>query len=335
MSALIREARSAFNNVSEAVTDTVYFGGGTPSLIPPEDIYKILSAVAENAPYAPTEITLECNPDPNTDFTAYRDAGINRVSVGVQSLSDTVLRAIGRRHDSADAVMSMSNAKKVFDNVSADLMLGLPGQTLSEAVRDLKTLSEYVKHFSVYMLKLEKGTKLYDSVACKTVLLPTDDETVDMYDACMREMEKIGILRYEISNFARAGYESAHNLKYWNRDEYLGLGAAAHGFADGYRYSNPDSVSRYVSGENFGAGRAKKEYVGLSDAKEEAIMLALRTVKGLDTERFNSEFGADFFRDYSREIEACASVTETDGAFFRMKRDKMLFESFAAREFMN
>ena len=334
VAALILETRAAFGRVSEAVTDTVYFGGGTPSLMSPEDIAAILSAVSDGAPYSPEEITLECNPDPNTDFSAYRDAGVNRISMGVQSLNDGVLVSAGRRHTASDALKAVSKACEAFENVSVDLMLGLPGQSVSDVVSDVRTLAPSVKHFSAYMLKLEKGTKLFRSVSDKTVLLPSEDETADMYDACMAEMDKFGIQRYEISNFSREGYASKHNLKYWMRDEYLGLGAAAHGFQDGYRYHNPASVSRYVSGENFGAGRTVNEYVSLADAMEEAIMLALRTDEGLDTDRFNAEFGADFFSDYRDEIAALASLTERDGSFFRIKRDKMLFESFVAREFM-
>lgn len=334
VSALKREIRSSAGKFSEAVADTLYFGGGTPSLVGAERIAEIIKTVKDCFPAAFGEVSMECNPQPDIDYAAYRDAGVDRLSMGVQSLDDETLRLSGRRHSASEAAEALERAGRVFGNISADVMLGLPAQSVRSAVETVSRLAERLKHVSMYMLKLEKGTALYKSVSEKTVSLPSEDETVDMYDACMAELHKKGIYRYEISNFAVKGFESRHNLKYWHREEYLGFGAAAHGFADNIRYANPRSLNAYIAGLNFASGGAESYAVSSEDAEEEAVMLALRTDKGLDVERFNAEFGSDFFSRFSDAIEKCRELTEFDGSFFRIKPRKLLFESYVAREFM-
>lgn len=332
--ALTTEIISARDLVSFAPADTLYIGGGTPSTLSPGQIERIVAAVSLNYRFEPREVTMECNPDPGLDVKAIKNVGINRLSMGVQSLSDIVLAKAGRRHTAREALEALEKARKYFDNLSADIMIGLPGESTSDVIDTLRLVAPLVDHISVYMLTLEKGTKLYKSVSEKTVTLPDDDSVADRYDMAVELLGKFGFSRYEISNFARPGRFSKHNMKYWQREEYLGFGASAHGFADGKRYSNPASVSRYVSGENFGSGKVVPGPVSVSDAMAETVMLALRTSEGLDVKKFEREFGVDFADHYSEAIAKTSRMTEFTPEKLVVRPEFMLFESAVAREFM-
>ena len=264
----------------------MYFGGGTPSLLSAKDIGSVIETVYKFHDFSPLEVTLEGNPDPNLDFNALKTAGINRISFGVQSFDDRVLKAAGRRHTAAEAQ------------------------------------------------KLEEGTPLYNSVRSGSVSVADEDETVDAYDACMKVLESRGLFRYEVSNFAKKGYESVHNLKYWDRSEYFGFGAAAHGFIAGSRYFNPYSVKDYIDGKNYGARKVHTEFINKKEAAAEAVILALRKSEGLYIPDFNSEFSCDFTNEYASAIKESSAVAEIKGDYFKMKEDKLLFESAVARLFI-
>ena len=254
--------------------DTVYFGGGTPSLLTPKQISAILSA-AEIAPNA--EISMECNPNSVTEnyLREVRLAGVNRLSFGVQSFDDNELKMLGRLHDSAQAIEAIETAKKVgFDNISADLMLAVSGQTFESLRRSLSTVAKLpLTHISAYMLKVEEGTPL---AADEQLLaqIPDEDDTADMYLEAVKKLDEAGFEQYEISNFARDGFECRHNLKYWRCEEYLGIGPAAHSFIDGARFACPKDLGRFISSE-------MQETVTLDEGgnAEEKAMLALRLVK--------------------------------------------------------
>ncbi|MBQ3161116.1 MAG: radical SAM family heme chaperone HemW [Oscillospiraceae bacterium] len=262
--------------------DTVYFGGGTPSLLNPKQIGAILSA-AEIAPDA--EISMECNPNSVTEnyLREVHNAGVNRLSFGVQSFDDTELKMLGRLHDSEQAVTAIETAKKVgFDNISADLMLAVSGQTFESLRRSLAAVAKLpLTHISAYMLKVEEGTPL---AADEDLLskIPDEDDTADMYLEAVRKLDEAGFEQYEISNFARDGFECRHNLKYWRCEEYLGIGPAAHSFIDGARFACHKNLNKFISSEI-----QKTITLDEGGSAEEKAMLALRLVKeGLPIEAY-------------------------------------------------
>lgn len=255
------------------IYDTVYFGGGTPVLLA-EEIGGILEKVriSENA-----EITVEANPcvTDKKRLEALLDGGVNRVSFGVQSLDENELRFLGRRHSAGQAVEAIELAyKSGFENISADLMLGLPVQKKGSVSRSVQVLSELpVSHISAYLLKIEEGTPFSQL----DIAVPEDEEMSELYFHTCEELEKYGFLQYEISNFAQKGYECAHNLKYWRCEEYLGIGAAAHSYYKGVRFCTERSIHRFIS--------APVQLTEITDDDaggfDEFAMLKLRLSEGL------------------------------------------------------
>ncbi len=268
--------------------DTVYFGGGTPSLIGSRNIAKIMSHINRTTD---CEATLECNPsdtgsaDSDFDFSIVAESGINRISMGLQSADDTERKALGRRGGCEDAERAMKRAQDAgISNISLDLMLGIPNQT----VESLKKSVEFCKnsgasHVSAYILKIEEGTPFFKRK--ESLILPDEDETCDLYLTAVSELEKAGFVQYEISNFSKKGFESRHNLKYWRCEEYLGLGASAHSFVNGKRFYYERSIDGFVSGNppvDDGEGGDEEEY----------IMLALRLAEGLIFSEYENRFGS-------------------------------------------
>ena len=257
--------------------DTVYFGGGTPSLLSAEQFSRILSAadICKDA-----EITTEANP--NSVTPAYlrelKAVGIDRISFGVQSFNDRELQSLGRLHTAEEAVSAINSAYDAgFDNVSADLMLAVSGQTRQSLRYNLKTITKLpLTHISAYMLKVEKGTPLsMNEKALESI--PDDDDTADMYLETVDFLDIHGFKQYEISNFSRDGFECRHNLKYWQCQEYLGIGPSAHSFTDGERYFCPPGIKDFIEAET-----QEKIITGSGGDHEERAMLALRlTNEGL------------------------------------------------------
>lgn len=269
--------------------DTVYFGGGTPSLLR-EGLARLLFCIFQNFNVSEdVEITFEANPA-SVGFETLkilRDAGFNRLSLGMQSASDEELKLLGRRHRRKDVALAVENAHRAgLDNISLDLMMCIPDQTkesLEMSVDFAASLDP--RHISAYLLKIEKGTQFFNIK--ETLGLPNDDEQADMYLFACEALEKKGFLQYEISNFAQKGYESRHNLKYWNCDEYLGFGPASHSFFNGNRFFYSRSLKDYIAGNeplNDGKGGNLEEY----------IMLRLRLQKGIEETELNKRFGIGF-----------------------------------------
>ena len=267
--------------------DTIYIGGGTPSLLSGEQLSKILSAVRQcHNVNDSVEISIECNPNSITEekLIEYKGCGVNRVSVGIQSLNDEVLNAIGRLHTGEIALNALATAYKIFDNVSADLIVGLPYQKVEQVVGDIRKIAPFVTHFSVYSLMLESGTKLFDAVEKRELLLPDEDTVVDMYDSAVALLKDLGFDRYEVSNF---GLKCKHNLAYWTQKDYYGFGVASHSYVRGVRYSNTENLEKYLTGE-----RVKDRYsVSKTEAKEEYVMLRLRLSEGFLLSDYESRFG--------------------------------------------
>ncbi len=269
----------------ECKADTLYIGGGTPSVLGAENLSKIVNSarpfLTENA-----EITVECNPfSLNDDFFKILSAnGVNRISMGLQSANDNERRILGRlsnRETVKNAVLSAQHSG--IENISLDIMLGVPKQTSASLHETLKfVLSLGVPHISSYILKLEEGTLFYKKQ--NELDLPSDDETADMYLQVKDELEKGEIYQYEISNYSKKGFESRHNLKYWNCEEYLGLGPSAHSFLDGKRFYFDRDLDAFLSGEPpipDGTGGDFTEFA----------MLGLRLCEGISNKKVNEKFG--------------------------------------------
>ena len=265
----------AFFTANHCKADTLYIGGGTPSVLTGEQIACVVHCARRYAADL-EEITVECNPsDCSEDFLReIFAAGVNRLSFGMQSAVERERRALGRRADRARIAAAVKSAQAVgFRNISVDLMLGIPGQTsesLSESIRFCASLG--VQHISAYLLKIEDGTPF--AKKRETLSLPDEDTTADLYLQCVAGLEQAGWRQYEISNFALPGFESRHNLKYWRVEEYIGIGAAAHSFFGGKRFYYPRDIAYFIDG-----GEPLAD--GTGGDREEKIMLGLRLCEGI------------------------------------------------------
>lgn len=293
------------------IYDTVYFGGGTPSLIGSQNILKILSCVNRTPD---CEVTLECNPSDTGavnsafDFELVAKSGVNRISMGLQSANDAERKALGRRGGCDDVERAIARAKKAgISNISLDLMLGVPNQTAESLKKSIEFCKNSgAKHVSAYILKIEEGTPFHKIK--NSLILPDEDETCDLYLLAVSELEKAGFCQYEISNFSQKGYESRHNLKYWRCEEYLGIGAAAHSFADGRRFYYERSTADFING-------AMPVDDGEGGSEEEYIMLALRLTEGLIFEEYEKRFGkkiSDLIIAKAKMLEKHGLVKVTD-----------------------
>ena len=270
---------------SDAVFDTVYFGGGTPSEVPPELLGDIIESVHSRWSIAPdAEITIEANPDDARRFTRIRRLGVNRLSIGVQALDDADLKALGRRHTAAQAESAYLTARDAgFDNVNLDLMFGAPRQTVEGWRRTLdRALALEPEHLSVYGLTVEPGTAFFRRSEKGRLPLPAEDEQARMYSGSIDCLQSAGYAQYEISNFARPGFESRHNLSYWERRPYLGVGQSAHSFLDGTRTWNVADLTGYLkSVEAFGSAVDGRETIAGDEERLEQILLGMRRPDGL------------------------------------------------------
>ena len=342
--AILNEIRSCTSTVNRNCTaDTIFFGGGTPSIIKPENLGKIIEALREIAEIdRDCEITMEANPNTLTEdkLKQYKDIGINRLSIGVQSLNDEILKKIGRIHCASEALEAIDRAKNAgFENINADVMFNIPGQNIHIIEDTLcKIIQKGVKHISFYSLKLEEGTPMYAMEKSNKIIMPEEEYERKMYYAGRNVMEKNNLYQYEISNFAQRGFECRHNLKYWNQEEYIGFGPSSHSFLNNIRYSNPSDLKLYCeesSSEDF--KRTIQERLSREDLMFEYIMLRLRLTEGIDITVFNNKFSADFRKLYSGQIEYLLknSLIETEGDNIRLTLKGMDLSNYVIREFMN
>lgn len=323
---LISEIKSVGGRAKNKELKTVYIGGGTPSSLKPELIEKIASAVYESFDDDIREFTIEVNPNSNADFGKYKEIGINRVSVGVQTLDDELLKKIGRLHNSAEALRCLDKAGKYFDNVSADLLVGLTEN--QDVKKDLSLISDKVKHISAYMLKVEDGTPLQKLILDKKVSVATENSVIRQYEEVVQTCKDKGFMRYEVSNFARSGYESKHNSAYWNMTDYYGVGAAAHSYADGVRFYNSANIDAYINGLHSGNGSqiTEREY-SLADDKEEYVMLALRTCKGLNLKAYRDRYKEDFIVAYATKLDNIKNYIDIENDCVRIKEKYILVQN--------
>lgn len=294
----------------DSEVDTVFIGGGTPSVLSRGALVDLFCALDKSFKLTEdVEVTVEANPDTLDEdkILEYSDFA-TRVSIGVQSLSDKVLKIAGRLHDEAGARRALKLLSGTKFDVSADLILGLPYDDLDSLTYSTKGVLDYgISHLSAYGLKVEEGTKFYkDYLSGKKF---TDDDTVaDMYDKVVDIANSYGLQRYEVSNFSRVGKECRHNVGYWTRKPYLGLGIGAHSLIDNVRYENTSSMQDYLNCSDFREVRGIEAKLSSDDALFEEIMLRLRLKNGIDVDEINKSYGIDFLDKFSRPIDKLSRV---------------------------
>ncbi|WP_308548116.1 radical SAM family heme chaperone HemW [uncultured Selenomonas sp.] len=325
---------------------TVYLGGGTPTALPPALMERLLAGLREFLAAAPDALEFTCECNPGTVDAAYlsllRAGGVNRLSLGVQTFDDALLRRIGRIHTAAQARAAVRQARAAgFRNLSLDLMYGLPGQTLAGLEMSVQqALALAPQHISIYGLQVEEGTAFARAQAAGRLALPSDEESEAMYDYMTTALPVAGYARYEISNFARPGFESRHNLGYWQDVPYLGVGAAAHSYLDGQRYENPRGIEEYLAAlRESGRARREEEPLTRATSMEEFAFLALRTARGIDRARFAARFGCELASVYADAIARMRArgFLEEDAQGVRltplgMKYGNWVFEAFLLDE---
>lgn len=280
---------------------SIYIGGGTPSCLPNGEIKRIMQQVYKSFVVKnDAEITVEVNPNTLTieKVREYMFAGVNRISMGLQCASKSILGLMGRTHTADDFVRAVQLLRENgISNISADIIIGYPKQTLSDVKASLDLLAKLnIPHVSTYMLSVEKGTKLFEQIKNKTLVELGEEETVKMYSFCVEYLKKRGLERYEVSNFALPGFKSKHNQVYWKLWNYVGLGVAAHSYLHMQRFANTGEIAEYV---NFLENKnqipvASAHALTQEEQKEEFVMLSLRKADGLDPDKFFEEFGENF-----------------------------------------
>jgi len=330
--ALFIELENMLSSVQNKLIRSVYFGGGTPSLIRSEYIFKILKKIKKNFSYPPNmEITLEANPDSLSQkrLVNYRQVGINRLSLGVQSFNDSILKFLGRNSSSKDNIKKINLVKNYFDNYSLDIIFAVPGQTVDDFVCDLnKVLSFSPPHLSLYNLQIEKGTEIYDDLVDGKIEEFDQELDAAMYKKALFLLKDCGYKHYEISNFAKDGYRAIHNYLYWDFTPYLALGPAASGFDGKLRYTNSADLKGYID-MIFKSGLPERKYTVLSqkDLAAEYSFLNLRKKSGLSRFLFKKQFDIyfdDLYKEEIKKLKKLELIYEQNGRIFLSERGKLL-----------
>ena len=300
------------NDLDELVTvKTIYIGGGTPSYLDSKYIKEIIEEIRENFKLADkVEITIEVNPGTvnKTKLLDYINSGINRISIGLQSKDNELLKRIGRIHKYEDFLQTYNMAREVgFKNINVDLMLALPGQTIAKLEKGLKQVIDLQpEHISLYSLIIEDGTKIEKMLKNNEITLPDENIERKMYWETKKVLEEAGYIHYEISNFAKEGYKSEHNWNCWSQKEYMGFGVAAHSYTNDVRFSNIDSIEEYI--ENYEQGNVTDNFVfhekqTQSSKMKEYMMLGLRKIEGISIQEFKNKFVGNPLYIYRNELE--------------------------------
>lgn len=302
---------SKHNLEPEYIVKTIYIGGGTPSIIDEKYITNILDTIKQNFKLKQnTEITIEVNPGTVTKhkLETYKECGINRLSIGLQASQDEILKTIGRIHTYEDFLETYNLARNLgYNNINVDLMINLPGQTLDDVKKTIKNIIALkTEHISIYSLILEENTKLYEMVNSKQLSLSSDELERKMYWYVKQKLEENNYIHYEISNFAKEGYESKHNLDCWEQKEYIGVGAGASSYLDKKRYSNTTNLQDYIL--NIENNKANldlilEEVQSDEDKMNEYIMLGLRKIEGINIKEFNEIFKQNIISKYEKIFE--------------------------------
>lgn len=314
VAALKKEIEQQFQMLKdkEYVVDTVFIGGGTPSILEASAVFEILETIRKNVYVCENaEITIECNPGTISEerLITYKSSGINRISFGLQSTNNRELAMLGRIHSYEDFLQSYQMARKCgFKNINIDLMSGLPYQTIDSYEETLRKVMELKpEHISAYSLIVEEGTPLKVQVdeaeREQKSFLPSEEDEREMYYLTEKLLKEAGYEHYEISNYALKGYECKHNIGYWKRKEYLGLGLGAASLFNNQRYNNTDNLQEYLKAENFHNIKVHKEQLSVNDQMAEFMFLGLRMTEGVSKEEFQNYFQKDIYEVYGKILE--------------------------------
>ncbi len=295
-------------NLNKKEMKTVFIGGGTPTALDAGQMERLLASIRENISLANDyEFTIEANPGDLTKekLAVMKEAGVNRLSLGVQTFNEELLKKIGRAHTAEDVYRNVELAREAgFENISIDLIYSLPGQTIEDLKDTInRALELELPHFSAYSLIIEPKTVFYIMLNKGKLSLPSEDTEAFMYEYVMERMEKAGYHQYEISNFGKKGYESKHNLVYWNNEEYYGFGAGAHGYVDGVRYHNHGPLKKYMNA--IAAGEKPiidQSAVTMKEKMEEEMFLGLRKTGGVSLREFKRRFGVEMDEVFGKVV---------------------------------
>ncbi|HEN4564509.1 TPA: radical SAM family heme chaperone HemW [Streptococcus agalactiae] len=337
LQALIREFRSY--DITEL--RTLYIGGGTPTSISAVQLdYLLTELIRDLNLNTLEEFTIEANPGDLTvdKIEVLQKSAVNRVSLGVQTFNDKHLKRIGRSHNEAQIYSTIDALKTAgFQNISIDLIYALPGQTMDDVRSNVaKALSLNIPHLSLYSLILEHYTVFMNKMRRGKLHLPTEDLEAEMFEYIISEMERNGFEHYEISNFTKPGFESRHNLMYWDNVEYYGVGAGASGYLDGIRYRNRGPIQHYLKGVSEGNARLSEEVLSKNEMMEEELFLGLRKKEGVSIGKFEQKFGTSFEKRYGQivqELQSDGLLKENNG-FIQMTKKGLFLGDTVAEKFI-
>ncbi|AYV67198.1 coproporphyrinogen III oxidase [Niallia circulans] len=313
LDSLEKEMKLTIEKYGQQELSTIFVGGGTPTSLSASQLERLCGMVNKELKLRPEqEYTFEANPGDLTEdkLKALYEGGVNRLSFGVQSFNNELLKRIGRTHKAEDVFSSIEAAKKIgFNNISVDLIYSLPGQTLEDFQETLKTAFTLdIQHYSGYSLIIEPKTVFYNLMRKGKLPTPGEDVEAGMYSVLMDEMARHGFQQYEISNFAKPGFESRHNLTYWNNEEYFGFGAGSHGYVHGNRYSNYGPLKKYMQPLEQGEFPIMHEHkVTVIEQMEEELFLGLRENKGVSLSSFEQKYNENVLELFDKEINKLIS----------------------------
>ncbi|MGT2935356.1 radical SAM family heme chaperone HemW [Streptococcus castoreus] len=341
VAAYLRTLIQEFDSYKIRNLKTLYIGGGTPTSITAQQLNYLLTELTKNLDLGVLEeFTIEANPGDLTPdkIDVLKASSVNRISLGVQTFNDKHLKQIGRSHNEAQIYSTIDALKKAgFSNISIDLIYALPGQTLDQVKENVaKALTLDIPHLSLYSLILEHHTVFMNKMRRGKLQLPTEDLEAEMFDYILSEMEANGFEHYEISNFTKPGFESRHNLVYWNNDEYFGCGAGASGYLNGIRYRNRVPIQHYLETVANGNARLNEEILSQEEMMEEEFFLGLRKKSGVSVQKFQKKFGVSFADRYGlivKELQDQGLLVKDD-AFVRMTKKGLFLGDSVAEKFI-
>ena len=320
---------------------TLYIGGGTPTALSAPQLAFLLEKLTDKLDLSYLEeLTIEANPGDldQEKIAVLKDSPVNRVSLGVQTFNDRTLKQIGRSHSEKDIYENIANLKKAgFDNISIDLIYALPKQTMEDVKTNVaKAIALDIPHMSLYSLILENHTVFMNRMRRGKLPLPKEDLEAEMFDYIIAELEKAGFEHYEISNFSKPGFESRHNLMYWDNAEYYGIGAGASGYVDGVRYKNHGPIRHYLQAVEAGNPRVQEEVLTLNEKMEEEMFLGLRKKSGVSKKRFEEKFGLSFEDQYGAVVSELTEqgLLVPDRDIVRMTKQGLFLGDTVAEKFI-
>lgn len=333
LEALEREMEQTVQANPPQLIETIFVGGGTPTILEPELMARFLNMVKRYFPKRDEQIefTMEANPGTTDEekLQVMKEGGVNRLSLGVQSFNNDLLKAIGRIHQIDEIYRSIEAAKKLsFDSISIDLMFGLPNQTLQHVHESVEAaLALDLEHYSIYGLIIEENTPFHSLYLKNQLPLPDEDEELQMFLHIIERLKATGYEHYEISNFAKPGYEGKHNEKYWRNESYYGIGAGAHGYMNSVRHVNVMGVQDYIAAALHGLPRLEQSPVSRQEAMEDFMMVGMRLLNGVRQRDFQEQFGCaieDVFEDPLEKLQQKMLIERT-GEGYRLSEKGVLF----------